>query len=80
MNKNLSQLIETVHDRTIKILDLASEHRIPPLMFATKYIQTIDGKPNRFKMQLDGLTGVLSHSISQDLIDFLFKSVIIYNT
>ena len=54
------QLIETVHDRTIKILDLASEHRISPADVCNEIYQTIDGKPNRFKMQLDGLTGVLS--------------------
>ena len=38
------QLIETVHDRTIKILDLASEHRIS-IDVCTEIGQAINGKP-----------------------------------
>jgi len=54
------KLIKTVYDRTLNILDMASTHRISPADVCTEIGQAIVGKPNRFKMQLDGLAGVTS--------------------
>jgi len=54
------QLIKTVQDRTIKILDMASEHRVSPADVCTEIGQAINGKPNRYKLSLDGLSGVKS--------------------
>ena len=54
------KLIETVYDRTIKILDIAMEHRISPVDVCTEIGQTINGKLNRFKMDLNGISGVLT--------------------
>ena len=39
---------------------MASTHRISPADVCTEIGQAIVGKPNRFKMQLDGLAGVTS--------------------
>lgn len=52
------KLIETIYDRTIKILDIASEHRVSPVDVCSEIAQTIDGNPNRYKMDLDGISGV----------------------
>jgi len=52
------KLIETIYDRTIKILDIASENRISPADVCSEIGQAIDGKPNRFKMSMDGISGV----------------------
>jgi len=52
------KLITTIYDRTLNILDMASEHRISPADVCTEIGQAIKGKPNRFKMKLDGLAGV----------------------
>ena len=52
------KLITTIYDRTLNILDMASEHRISPADVCTEIGQAIKGKPNRFKMKLDGLSGV----------------------
>lgn len=54
------KLIETVYDRTIKILDIAMEHRISPVDVCTEIGQAINGKLNRFKMDLNGISGVLT--------------------
>tara|TARA_B100001057_G_scaffold487107_1_gene569315 strand:- start:540 stop:1691 length:1152 start_codon:yes stop_codon:yes gene_type:complete len=54
------ELIKTVQERTIKILDIASEHRVSPADVCTEIGQSINGKPNRYKMSLDGLSGVKS--------------------
>lgn len=54
------QLIQTVYDRTIKILDLANQYRMSPAQVCSEIGQAINGHPNRFKMQLDGLSGVLA--------------------
>ena len=54
------QLIKTVQDRTIKILDMASEHRVSPADVCTEIGQAINDKPNRYKLSLDGLSGVKS--------------------
>jgi hypothetical protein len=51
-------LIETIYDRTIKILDIASENRISPADVCSEIGQAIDGKPNKFKMSVDGISGV----------------------
>tara|TARA_B100000963_G_C22625963_1_gene672391 strand:- start:477 stop:1628 length:1152 start_codon:yes stop_codon:yes gene_type:complete len=53
------ELIKTVYDRTLSILDMASTHRISPADVCTEIGQAITGKPNRFKMKLDGLSGVI---------------------
>ena len=52
------KMITTIYDRTLNILDMASEHRISPADVCTEIGQAIKGKPNRFKMKLDGLSGV----------------------
>ena len=52
------KLITTIYDRTLSILDVASTHRISPADVCTEIGQAIKGKPNRFKQQLDGLSGV----------------------
>lgn len=52
------KLITTIYDRTLSILDMASTHRISPADVCTEIGQAIKGKPNRFKQQLDGLSGV----------------------
>ena len=52
------QLIETIYDRTLNILDTASEHRVSPADICTEIGQAITGKSNRFKMEVSGLTGV----------------------
>ena len=52
------KMITTIYDRTLSILDMASEHRISPADVCTEIGQAIKGKQNRFKQQLDGLTGV----------------------
>ena len=52
------ELIKTNYNRTLKILDIASEHRISPGDVCDEIGQAIIGKPNRFKMKLDGLAGV----------------------
>ena len=54
------ELIKTVYDRTLNILDMASTHRISPADVCTEIGQAIVGKPNRFKMQIDGLSGVIT--------------------
>tara|TARA_B100001057_G_scaffold482744_1_gene558575 strand:+ start:320 stop:1471 length:1152 start_codon:yes stop_codon:yes gene_type:complete len=54
------ELIKTVYDRTLSILDIASTHRISPADVCTEIGQAITGKPNRFKMKLDGLSGVIT--------------------
>tara|TARA_B100001027_G_C16254129_1_gene326030 strand:+ start:119 stop:1270 length:1152 start_codon:yes stop_codon:yes gene_type:complete len=54
------KLITTIYDRTLSILDMASEHRISPADVCTEIGQAILGKSNRFKMSVDGLTGVKS--------------------
>ena len=54
------KLITTIYDRTLSILDMASEHRISPADVCTEIGQAIKGKPNRFKQRLDGLTGVMA--------------------
>ena len=54
------ELIKTVYDRTLSILDMASTHRISPADVCTEIGQAITGKPNRFKMKLDGLSGVIT--------------------
>jgi len=52
------KMITTIYDRTLSILNMASEHRISPADVCLEIGQAIKGKPNRFKQQLDGLTGV----------------------
>ena len=54
------QLIQTVHDRTIKILGFATQANINPADVCSEIGQAINGKPNRFKMDLDGISGVRS--------------------
>jgi leucine dehydrogenase len=52
------QMIETVHDRTIKILGFATQANINPADVCNEIGQAINGKPNRFKMDLNGISGV----------------------
>ena len=52
------QMIETVHDRTMKILGFATQANINPADVCNEIGQAINGKPNRFKMDLDGISGV----------------------
>ena len=54
------QMIKTNYDRTLKIIDMASEHRISPAEVCDEIGKVIDGGTNRFKMELDGLSGVVS--------------------
>ena len=54
------KMITTIYDRTLSILDMASEHRISPADVCTEIGQAINGKPNRYKLSLDGLSGVKS--------------------
>jgi len=52
------KLITTIYDRALSILDMASENRISPADVCKQIGQAITGKPNKFKMRLDGLSGV----------------------
>tara|TARA_B100001094_G_scaffold331028_1_gene398009 strand:+ start:2769 stop:3920 length:1152 start_codon:yes stop_codon:yes gene_type:complete len=54
------KLIQTVRDRTIKILEFATQANINPADVCTEIGQAITGKPNRFKMGLSGISGVRS--------------------